>query len=163
MKSAWMIRTSPIPHSLVHPLHPCLWIPFHRLLSLLPDLLCKNVDLSDLLATTSPLRFHNIMLSQASMVLHRVGPTVITPFLSLQELLGKSVDSPNQLATASPLRLHHITPSQASMVLHGVSYATLSPGLLPVTEFPELLALKTHWLGSLTSILTSLCSFECGL
>ncbi|WZY87060.1 hypothetical protein YC2023_033444 [Brassica napus] len=73
------------------------------------------------------------------------------------------MDSPDLLATTLPLRLYYTMPSQASTVLHIVDTVTLSPDLLYSTEVHRLIALKTHWLGSSTSISTSLRFFERGL
>ncbi|CAN6930730.1 unnamed protein product [Brassica oleracea] len=47
------------------------------------------------------------MPSQASMVLHSVGSTILPPFSSPPKLLCTSVDASDLLATTSPLRLHH--------------------------------------------------------
>ncbi|KAF2602729.1 hypothetical protein F2Q70_00025022 [Brassica cretica] len=83
------------------------------------------------------------------MVLHKVSPTLPPSLFTSQKLLCKSVDSPDLLAFTLPLR-----PSQASTVLHRVISATLSLELLSSTEYPGILALKTHWLSSSMSIST---------
>ncbi|WZZ27353.1 hypothetical protein YC2023_010754 [Brassica napus] len=119
------------------------------------DLLCKSVDLPDLLVTTSLLRLHHTTQSKASTVLHKVGPTVLLPLSSSQKPLCKSVDYPDQRDTTSPLHLHHITPSQASAVLHRFGFTTLSPELLSSAEVFGLHTLKAHWLGSSTLFSTS--------
>ncbi|KAF3545620.1 hypothetical protein DY000_02008645 [Brassica cretica] len=84
------------------------------------------------------------------------------PLSSSQELLYKSVDSPDLISTTSPLRLHYIMPSQASTVLHIVGTVSPSPELLSSTKVPGLLAIKTLWLGSSTSISIFLRFFERG-
>ncbi|KAG2247573.1 hypothetical protein Bca52824_087201 [Brassica carinata] len=108
------------------------------------DLLCKSVDLPDLLVTTSLLRLHHTTPSKASTVLHKVGPTVFLPLSSSQKPLCKSVDSPDQRDTTSPLHLHHITPSQASAVLHRFGFTTLSPELLSSAEVFGLRNIETY-------------------
>ncbi|KAL0805737.1 hypothetical protein Bca101_098228 [Brassica carinata] len=95
---------------------------------------CHNVviycvDLPDLLITTSSMCFHHTMPSQASIVLHSVGSTILPPFSSPPKLLCKSVDASDLLATMSPLRLHHDMTSQASTVLHKVGPTILHPFL----------------------------------
>ncbi|CAN7079288.1 hypothetical protein Bca4012_078262 [Brassica carinata] len=125
-------------------------------------LLCKSVGTLNLLTTTSPLRLHHNASSQASTVLHRIGLTTPIPSLvagTIVQKCGLASTDRYYITAASPL---YYAVSSIT-VLHKVGTATLSPDLQSSTEVLGLLAIKTHWLISSTSILTSLRSFERGL
>ena len=125
-------------------------------------LLCKSVGTLNLLTTMPPLRLHHNTSSQASTVLHRVGLTTPIPSLvagTIVQKCGLASTDRYYITAASPL---YYAVSSIT-VLHKVGTATLSPDLQSSMEVLGLLAIKTHWLSSSTSISTSLRSFERGL
>lgn len=80
--------------------------------------------------------------------------------LNSPELVCKSVDLLDLLAIIATFLSHYTV--QTLTVLRRVAFATFSLELLFSTENLRHFILKTHWLSSSKSTLTSLCSFKHG-